>query len=164
MPDPDDRVHVWRAPWPTPETPEPDGCNPDCPSWGVEDPCVHPSHTRPETPETTMRPQDVPADLVETLRLALLNWPEDSKVSIIRAGLAAVLPAHEAMVRASLSAELHERAMRYEPTRAFRRGLLAASRIVAPPVTPNEIAQAIRDGNVVVCQAPEDRIARGEQP
>lgn len=34
------------------ETPEIGGCNPDCPSWGVEDPCVHPTHTRPETPET----------------------------------------------------------------------------------------------------------------
>lgn len=57
-----------------------------------------------ETPETTLRtlrPEDVPDELVAMLERAIYSMPRiELTRTIARACLAAVLPAHEAMVRA----------------------------------------------------------------
>jgi leucyl aminopeptidase (aminopeptidase T) len=71
----------------------------------------------PETPETTMRPEDVPDALVAAAADAHEEWQADnctradlvvyraSHEAWVRAALAAVLPAHEAMVRAKVDHE-----------------------------------------------------------
>lgn len=63
--------------------------------------------------------------------------------------------------REFLAAMLHERAQQSR-TLTHRAVFGIASRLVAPDITPEDIAQAIEDGNFVVCDIPEDP-ARGDQ-
>lgn len=65
--------------------------------------------------------------------------------------------AFEKQVRDRLSAELLERAARAPAASGFRRGLRATANVVAPDPTPAEVAEAVRSGNFVACESPEDR-------
>jgi hypothetical protein len=62
--------------------------------------------------------------------------------------------------RERLSAVFTERAER-AGTADLRRHMEIAARVAAPELTPEEITQAIKDGNYTVCHVPEDP-ARGE--
>jgi hypothetical protein len=83
-----------------------------------------------------MPSKDVPDDLA---RLAM----DGMAARDIRACLAAVLPAHEAMVRAKVAAELHARADEGVPGTGFKRGLRAAAHH-ANPTTIEDAARALQ--------------------
>jgi hypothetical protein len=85
------------------------------------------------------------------------------------AALEAVLARHEQMVLEQASEKLMARAQQYAdartgPRATWRRATEAAARHILPPITPEQLAEAIADGSAVVmgCPALDDEIARGE--
>ncbi len=84
---------------------------------------------------------------------AALSWEVTERV------LAAVLPAHEAMVRAKVAEELTALAEECAPAltgpRGIRRRTLhAAARHVLPTLTLQQVAEAIADGSAIVMGCP----------
>lgn len=76
------------------------------------------------------------------------------------ASLPVELAERERQVRERLAADLAQRADGAQPGSGFRRGLRAASAVVAPPPTREQIVQAIRGGVYAACPAPEDALAQ----
>jgi hypothetical protein len=88
-------------------------------------------------------PEDVANDLVNlAIMVRLEHNPDGSREELVRF-LAAVLPAHEAMVRAKVAAELHARADAGVPGTGFKRGLRAAAHH-ANPTTIEDAARALQ--------------------
>lgn len=63
----------------------------------------------------------------------------------------------ERQIRDLLAADLHARADRAGEGSGFRRGMRAAAQVVAPDPTPEQVAEALREGRFVACELPEDR-------
>lgn len=119
-----------------------------------------------------MTPEEVPDDLIEAFdkgsyerSCAYAGVSQiDGEKEYFRGGIAAVYDAIAKRVRTELSEELHERAMRSPNRRGgLRPGLIVASRVVAPKPTPDEIMQAIADGNYVACYLNDDGTPVQEQ-
>lgn len=104
-----------------------------------------------------MKPEDVPDQLATTLGERLYDdYHENcdeigcSGIShqqceqVARDYLGLVLPAHEAMVRQRVAAELIARAETHPLGSAFRRHLRAAAQM-AVPITPQQAAKALNE-------------------
>lgn len=106
----------------------------------------------------------------ELMRLFNRTWAnhEGADSTADRAALAAVLERHEQMVLERASEKLMALAEEYAgsptgPRARWRRALHAAARHILPPLTPEQLADAIADGSAVVmgCPSLDEEIARG---
>jgi hypothetical protein len=91
--------------------------------------------------QPTQPGQDVPDELLQLVAELFGRWYGQGLdfTDEARTLLAAVLPAHEAMVRVKVSGELFALAAQAPDTSSRRRHLLAAARLVNPPTVQDAV-------------------------